>query len=119
MLKTIYTTLLVLFSTFSFSQTTMSIIEDSPNHNTLEALINSAGLNATLSGAGTFTVFAPTDAAFASLDPGLVATLTNDPSGKLTKGVIISCFRNRNFFKFFDSWANCHNRLWSRYYSFN
>ena len=78
----------MLFSTFSFSQTAMSIIEDSPNHNTLEALINSAGLNATLSGVGTFTVFAPTDAAFASLNPTLVATLTGDPTGKLTKALL-------------------------------
>jgi uncharacterized surface protein with fasciclin (FAS1) repeats len=85
MLKTFYVTLFMLFSTFSFSQTAMSIIEDSPDHNTLEALINSAGLNATLSGAGTFTVFAPTDLAFTNLDPTLVATLTADPTGKLAK----------------------------------
>jgi uncharacterized surface protein with fasciclin (FAS1) repeats len=88
MLKTFYTTLFILFSTFSFSQTVMSIIEDSPDHNTLESLINSAGLNATLSGTGTFTVFAPTDAAFAALDPSLAATLTGDPSGKLTKALL-------------------------------
>ncbi len=88
MLKTFYITLFMLFSTFSFSQTVMSIIEDSPNHNTLEALINSAGLNATLSETGTFTVFAPTDAAFASLDPALVSTLTGDPTGKLTKALL-------------------------------
>ena len=88
MLKTFYISLFMLFSTFSFSQTAMSIIEDSPNHNTLEALINSVGLNATLSGVGTFTVFAPTDAAFASLNPTLVATLTGDPTGKLTKALL-------------------------------
>ncbi|MFK7774795.1 MAG: fasciclin domain-containing protein, partial [Saprospiraceae bacterium] len=88
MLKSFYVILFVFFSTFSFSQTVMSIIEDSPDHNTLESLINSAGLNATLSGAGTFTVFAPTDLAFASLDPALVATLTGDPSGKLTKALL-------------------------------
>ena len=66
----------------------MSIIEDSPAHNTLESLINSAGLNATLSGTGTFTVFAPTDLAFANLDPTLVTTLTSDPNGKLTKALL-------------------------------
>ena len=54
----------------------------------MEALINSAGLNATLSGTGNFTVFAPTDLAFASLDPTLVATLTGDPTGKLTKALL-------------------------------
>jgi len=67
MLKTLYTSLFLFLATLGFSQTVMSIIEDSPNHNTLEALINSAGLNATLDGTGTFTVFAPTDAAFASI----------------------------------------------------
>ncbi len=75
-------------STFSFSQTVMSIIENSADHTTLESLINAAGLNATLSGAGNFTVFAPTDAAFAALDPSLVATLQGDPTGKLTKALL-------------------------------
>ena len=88
MLKFIYTSIFVFLSTFSFSQTVMSIIENSPEHNTLESLINSAGLNATLSGAGTFTVFAPTDAAFAALDPALVNDLTASPSNKLTKALL-------------------------------
>lgn len=88
MLKFIYTSLFVFLSTFSFSQTVMSIIENSPDHTTLESLINSAGLNATLSGAGTFTVFAPTDAAFAALDPALVNDLTSSPSNKLTKALL-------------------------------
>ncbi|MDG1396139.1 MAG: fasciclin domain-containing protein, partial [Flavobacteriales bacterium] len=43
-----------------------------------------AGLVETLSGDGPFTVFAPTDAAFALLPEGLVATLLEDPSGQLT-----------------------------------
>jgi uncharacterized surface protein with fasciclin (FAS1) repeats len=42
---------------------------------TLVAAIQAAGLVETLSGAGPFTVFAPTDAAFAALPEGLVAKL--------------------------------------------
>jgi uncharacterized surface protein with fasciclin (FAS1) repeats len=42
---------------------------------TLVAAINAAGLSETLSGAGPFTVFAPTDAAFAKLPAGTVEKL--------------------------------------------
>jgi uncharacterized surface protein with fasciclin (FAS1) repeats len=42
---------------------------------TLTAAINAAGLTKTLEGAGPFTVFAPTDAAFAKLPAGTVDNL--------------------------------------------
>jgi uncharacterized surface protein with fasciclin (FAS1) repeats len=42
---------------------------------TLVAAINAAGLSETLNGAGPFTVFAPTDAAFAKLPAGTVESL--------------------------------------------
>jgi uncharacterized surface protein with fasciclin (FAS1) repeats len=42
---------------------------------TLVAAVKAAGLVETLKGAGPFTVFAPTDAAFAKLPEGTVATL--------------------------------------------
>jgi uncharacterized surface protein with fasciclin (FAS1) repeats len=51
-------------------QTVMSIIENSPVHTTLEIAINAAGLAETLSGEGTFTVFAPSDDVFAALPEG-------------------------------------------------
>ena len=51
-------------------QTVMSIIENSPIHTTLETAINAAGLAETLSGDGTFTVFAPSDEVFAALPDG-------------------------------------------------
>ncbi len=47
----------------------------SPQHQTLVAAIKAAGLADTLSGKGPFTVFAPTDAAFAKLPAGTVDTL--------------------------------------------
>ena len=43
--------------------------------NTLAAALEAAGLVATLKGDGPFTVFAPTDAAFAKLPAGTVETL--------------------------------------------
>jgi uncharacterized surface protein with fasciclin (FAS1) repeats len=52
---------------------------------TLVAAVQAAGLADTLSGQGPFTVFAPTDAAFAKLPAGTVATLLQDPKGQLTQ----------------------------------
>ncbi|MBL6658443.1 MAG: fasciclin domain-containing protein, partial [Flavobacteriales bacterium] len=43
----------------------MDIVANSDAHNTLEAAINAAGLNETLDTGGPFTLFAPTDEAFA------------------------------------------------------
>ncbi|EAR51330.1 hypothetical protein OG2516_15239 [Oceanicola granulosus HTCC2516] len=56
----------------------MNIIENavnSPIHTTLVAAVQAAGLVDTLSGAGPFTVFAPTDDAFAKLDPAAIEEL--------------------------------------------
>jgi uncharacterized surface protein with fasciclin (FAS1) repeats len=55
-----------------------NIIENavnSPDHTTLVAAVKAAGLVDTLSGAGPFTVFAPTNEAFAKLPAGTVDTL--------------------------------------------
>ena len=52
---------------------------------TLAAALNAAGLVDTLKGSGPFTVFAPTDAAFAKLPAGTVDTLLKPESkAKLT-----------------------------------
>jgi transforming growth factor-beta-induced protein len=50
---------------------------------TLVAAIEAAGLTETLSGEGQFTVFAPTDDAFAALPEGTVESLLEDPEGAL------------------------------------
>ena len=47
--------------------------------NTLVAAVKAAGLVDTLKGPGPFTVFAPTDAAFAKLPAGTVEALLQDP----------------------------------------
>jgi uncharacterized surface protein with fasciclin (FAS1) repeats len=51
---------------------------------TLVAALDAAGLVDTFSNAGAFTVFAPTDDAFAALPEGTVASLLEDPLGALT-----------------------------------
>ena len=66
-----------------------NIVENAVNskdHTTLVAAVKAAGLVDTLSGAGPFTVFAPTNAAFAALPAGTVETLVK-PENKamLTK----------------------------------
>jgi uncharacterized surface protein with fasciclin (FAS1) repeats len=48
---------------------------NSADHTTLVAAVKAAGLVATLKGAGPFTVFAPTNEAFAELPAGTVPTL--------------------------------------------
>ena len=50
---------------------------------TLVAAIQAAGLEETLRGEGPFTVFAPTDDAFAALPAGTVDTLLENPTGDL------------------------------------
>lgn len=68
---------------------TKNIIENAVNskdHTTLVAAVKAAGLVETLSGAGPFTVFAPTNDAFAKLPAGTVDTLLKpENKAKLVK----------------------------------
>jgi uncharacterized surface protein with fasciclin (FAS1) repeats len=52
---------------------------------TLAAALTAAGLVDTLKGEGPFTVFAPSDAAFAKLPEGTVETLLKEPNGTLAE----------------------------------
>lgn len=61
----------------------------SPDHETLVAAVKAADLAGTLSGNGPFTVFAPTDAAFAALPAGTVETLLK-PENKATLQSILT-----------------------------
>jgi uncharacterized surface protein with fasciclin (FAS1) repeats len=67
---------------------TKNIVENAVNskdHTTLVAAVKAAGLVETLSGPGPFTVFAPTNAAFAKLPAGTVETLVKpENKGTLT-----------------------------------
>lgn len=51
--------------------------------NTLVSAVQAAGLEETLRGEGPFTVFAPTDEAFAALPAGTLDTLLADPQSDL------------------------------------
>src|SRR6476619_8245345 len=61
----------------------VQVAVEAGSFNTLVAAIKAAGLVETLSGPGPFTVFAPTDAAFARLPEGTVGALIADKD-KLT-----------------------------------
>ncbi|MCS6909495.1 MAG: fasciclin domain-containing protein [Anaerolineales bacterium] len=50
------------------------------NFTTLVTAVKAAGLEGALRGSGPFTIFAPTDAAFAKLPAGTVAALLKDPA---------------------------------------
>jgi uncharacterized surface protein with fasciclin (FAS1) repeats len=52
---------------------------------TLAAAVTAAGLVDTLKGPGPFTVFAPTDSAFAKLPAGTVDELLKEPTGQLAE----------------------------------
>jgi uncharacterized surface protein with fasciclin (FAS1) repeats len=60
------------------SNTIYDIVSNSNDHTTLEVAIDACALDGTLSGPGSFTLFAPTDAAFNLLPAGTVTALLND-----------------------------------------
>ena len=71
---------------------TRNIVQNAVNskdHTTLVAAVKAGGLVDTLSGKGPFTVFAPTNEAFAKLPAGTVATLVK-PENKATLDKILT-----------------------------
>lgn len=72
------------------SNTIMDLVAADARFKTLAAAVNAAGLGEVLSGAGPFTVFAPTDAAFESLPEGTVEALLT----KEGKTSLISILKN-------------------------
>ncbi|MDA0150205.1 fasciclin domain-containing protein [Vibrio sp. LaRot3] len=86
MLKSITTTLTIMFATLIISACThanhhgmkkdiVDVAAENGSFNTLVAAVKAAGLVETLKGEGPFTVFAPTDEAFAKLPEGTVEML--------------------------------------------
>jgi uncharacterized surface protein with fasciclin (FAS1) repeats len=61
---------------------------NSRDHTTLVAAVQAAGLADTLSGAGPFTVFAPTNAAFQKLPAGTVETLLRPENRTMLQTVL-------------------------------
>jgi uncharacterized surface protein with fasciclin (FAS1) repeats len=61
---------------------------NSKDHTTLVAAVKAAGLVETLSGKGPFTVFAPTNAAFAKLPAGTVDTLVKPENKGTLTGIL-------------------------------
>jgi len=61
---------------------------NSKDHTTLVAAVKAAGLVDTLKGKGPFTVFAPTDAAFAKLPAGTVDKLLEPANKAMLAGVL-------------------------------
>ena len=71
------------------SKTIVANAMNSKDHTTLVAAVKAAGLVDTLSGPGPFTVFAPTNAAFAKLPAGTVDTLVK-PENKVALTKILT-----------------------------
>ncbi len=74
-------------------QTIVEIAAGNPDFSTLVTAVTEAGLVETLSGDGPFTVFAPTNEAFAALPDGTLDSLLADPTGALTD--VLTAARHR------------------------
>jgi len=77
------------FASFAQTKDVVDIAISSADNTTLVAAVKAADLVATLKSAGPFTVFAPTNAAFAKLPEGTVATLLK-PENKATLAKILT-----------------------------
>ena len=62
----------------SCTNTIYDIVSNSTDHTTLKTAIDACDLDGVLSGAGAFTLFAPTDVAFNNLPAGTLTSLLND-----------------------------------------
>ena len=72
---------------------------NSADHTTLVAAVKAAGLVPTLKSKGPFTVFAPTNEAFAKLPAGLVDNLLK-PENKATLTKVLTYHRSRRKLRF-------------------
>ncbi len=90
-----------------------NIVENAVNskdHTTLVAAVKAAGLVETLQGAGPFTVFAPTNAAFDMLPKGTVETLVKPENKEMLTGILTyHVVAGRLDSKELESWAKKGN----------
>lgn len=92
MIRSIVAITILVFSSFSFAgshgenkpQTIVDIAVKAGSFDTLVTALKAADLVGTLQGKGPFTVFAPTDEAFAALPEGALQSLLDNPE-KLTQ----------------------------------
>jgi uncharacterized surface protein with fasciclin (FAS1) repeats len=80
-----------LFAISATKQSSSDIVDvaaGSKDHTTLVAAVKAAGLVETLKGAGPFTVFAPTNAAFDKLPAGTVETLLKPENKAALTGIL-------------------------------
>lgn len=70
------------------TQTIVAMAQGNPDVSTLVTAVTAAGLGETLAGAGPFTVFAPTNAAFAKVDKAAIADLMK-PENKAKLGEVL------------------------------
>ena len=78
-------------SVFAMAQDKKDVVDiaiGSENHTTLVAAVKAADLVGVLKGKGPFTVFAPTNAAFAKLPAGTVETLLKPENKKTLSGIL-------------------------------
>jgi transforming growth factor-beta-induced protein len=80
----IATMVLMTFGISAKATKVVDIIAESENHTILETAIIESNLEDDLRGAGPFTIFAPTDAAFQTLPEGTIDALLADSRGALT-----------------------------------
>jgi len=71
--------------------TVLDTLSRNPDYEVMALLVRSAGLTATLKGAGPYTIFAPTTGAFSSLTPAQQDELMKDPAKLATiiKGHVV------------------------------
>ncbi len=67
----------------------LTVASEAGSFNTLAAAIEAAGLTEVLRGEGPFTVFAPTDTAFAKLPPGTVENLLKPENREKLRSVLL------------------------------
>ena len=73
------------------AKTIAEIAVENGNFTTLVAALDAAGLVDTFAGEGEFTVFAPTDDAFAALPEGTVEALLEDPARRIDRYPALPC----------------------------
>ena len=76
-------------TTSAAASTIVDIAASDPQFSTLVAAVKAAGLADTLSSPGPFTVFAPTNAAFAKLPKGTVETLLKPENVAKLKAILL------------------------------